>query len=160
MILYALHDALVADAEKTMASSLAESWSTSPDGLVYESLRRGATFHNGESRPRTPCSRSSGTAASRRRCSRRRSPRPRPCRVRFRLKQPRPDFGVRHSATGAWIVPRKYVEKVGRTAAAPIGGPYKFAPFTLVVSVLVPPTAPGTRTPSGSAWSSRRSWTR
>jgi peptide/nickel transport system substrate-binding protein len=50
MILYALHDALVKPMpEKTMAPSLAESWSTSPDGLVYEFvLRRGATFHNGE----------------------------------------------------------------------------------------------------------------
>jgi len=32
-----------------MAPSLAESWSLSKDGLVYEFvLRRGARFHNGE----------------------------------------------------------------------------------------------------------------
>src|ERR1700730_16132201 len=50
MILYALHDALVKPMpEKTMAPGLAESWSTSPDGLVYEFvLRKGARFHNGE----------------------------------------------------------------------------------------------------------------
>ena len=50
LILYALHDALVKPMpERTMAPSLAESWSTSPDGLAYEFvLRRGATFHNGE----------------------------------------------------------------------------------------------------------------
>src|SRR5713101_132826 len=54
MILYALHDALVKPMpEKTMAPSLAESWSTSPDGLVYEFvLRHGAMFQNGE--PVTP----------------------------------------------------------------------------------------------------------
>src|SRR5258705_1865779 len=39
--LYALHDALVKPMpEKTMAPSLAESWSTSPDGLVYEFVLR------------------------------------------------------------------------------------------------------------------------
>ena len=54
MILYALHDALVKPMpDKAMSPSLAESWSTSPDGLVYEFvLRKGATFHNGE--PVTP----------------------------------------------------------------------------------------------------------
>src|ERR1044072_1981287 len=48
MLLYALHDALVKPMpEKTMAPGLAESWSASPDGLVYEFvLRKGATFHN------------------------------------------------------------------------------------------------------------------
>src|SRR5881397_3117938 len=50
MILYALHDALVKPLPgKSMAPSLAESWSTSPDGLVYEFvLRRGVLFHNGD----------------------------------------------------------------------------------------------------------------
>src|SRR5215471_13377357 len=50
MTLYALHDALVKPMpEKSMAPSLAESWSASADGLVYEFvLRKGARFHNGE----------------------------------------------------------------------------------------------------------------
>ena len=50
MILYALHDALVKPLPgKSMAPSLAESWSTSPDGLVYEFvLRKGVRFHNGD----------------------------------------------------------------------------------------------------------------
>src|SRR5437867_5445411 len=50
IILYALHDALVKPMPgKSMAPSLAESWSTSPDGLVYEFvLRKGVKFHNGE----------------------------------------------------------------------------------------------------------------
>src|SRR5512145_737136 len=50
MILYALHDALVKPMPgNAMAPSLAESWSVSKDGLVYEFvLRQGAKFHNGE----------------------------------------------------------------------------------------------------------------
>src|ERR1044071_2857358 len=50
MILYALHDALVKPMPgKAMAPSLAESWSVSADGLVYEFvLRKGVKFHNGD----------------------------------------------------------------------------------------------------------------
>src|SRR5438093_332582 len=50
MILYALHDALVKPMPgNAMAPSLAESWTVSKDGLVYEFvLRAGARFHNGE----------------------------------------------------------------------------------------------------------------
>ena len=50
MILYALHDALVKPMPgNSMAPSLAESWSASKDGLVYEFvLRQGVRFHNGD----------------------------------------------------------------------------------------------------------------
>ena len=50
MFLYALDDALVKPMpDKSMAPSLAESWSVSPDGSVYEFvLRQGVRFHNGE----------------------------------------------------------------------------------------------------------------
>src|SRR3989441_11715880 len=50
LVLYALHDALVKPMPgKPQAGSLAESWSVSPDGLVYEFvLRRGVKFHNGD----------------------------------------------------------------------------------------------------------------
>src|SRR5437016_10411599 len=50
MFLYALHDGLVKPMPgKSMAPSLAESWTASPDGLVYEFvLRKGVKFHNGE----------------------------------------------------------------------------------------------------------------
>ncbi len=50
MVLYAMHDALVKFMPGTpQGKSLAESWSASKDGLVYEFvLRKGATFHNGE----------------------------------------------------------------------------------------------------------------
>src|SRR5262249_52106159 len=49
MVYYALHDALVKPMPgKPFASSLAESWSLSDDGLIYEFvLRTVATFING-----------------------------------------------------------------------------------------------------------------
>jgi len=50
MVLYAMHDALVKPMPgKPMQPSLAESWTQSKDGLVYEfALRKNVRFHNGE----------------------------------------------------------------------------------------------------------------
>src|SRR5215470_7660822 len=50
MALYALHDALLKPMPAGLAApSLAESWTASKDGLVYEfTLRKGVRFHNGE----------------------------------------------------------------------------------------------------------------
>src|SRR5262245_45200236 len=50
MLLYALHDALVKPMPAGLTTpSLAESWTMSRDGLVYEFvLRKGARFHNGD----------------------------------------------------------------------------------------------------------------
>ena len=59
-----------------------------------------------------------------------------PTRVRFHLHEPLPDFMTFYGtlATGAgWIVPKKYVEKVGDDGfkKQPIGlGPYKFVSHT------------------------------
>src|ERR1041385_7352119 len=49
VFLYALHDALFKPLPgNDMAPCLAESWTESPDGLIYEfKLREGLTFHNG-----------------------------------------------------------------------------------------------------------------
>src|SRR5690242_13110582 len=49
MVLYALHDAVLKPMPgNPLAPSLAESWSVSEDGLIYEFvLRQGATFHDG-----------------------------------------------------------------------------------------------------------------
>ena len=68
MVLYALHDGVVKPMlGKPLAPSLAESWTTSPDGSVYEFvLRKGAKFHNGEpvTAEDVKFSSSSATAAS------------------------------------------------------------------------------------------------
>jgi peptide/nickel transport system substrate-binding protein len=67
---------------------------------------------------------------------------PDPSRVRIRLRSAWPDFMTFYvSATGAaWIVPKKYVEKVGDEGfkKAPIGaGPYRFVSFTPGVEVVL-----------------------
>src|SRR5437867_3126458 len=50
VFLYALHDALIKPLPgNNMAACLAESWTESADGLVYEfKLREGLRFHNGD----------------------------------------------------------------------------------------------------------------
>jgi len=63
--------------------------------------------------------------------------------VRIQLKEPWPDFLTFYAtpATGAaWIVPRKYVEKVGDDGfkKAPVGaGPYRFVSFTPGVELVL-----------------------
>src|SRR5436190_23590945 len=49
-VLYAVHDAMVKPMPgNPMAPSLAESWTVSKDGLVYEFVvRKGVVFHNGD----------------------------------------------------------------------------------------------------------------
>jgi peptide/nickel transport system substrate-binding protein len=79
---------------------------------------------------------------------------PDPQRVRFHLKEPWPDFLTFYGqATGAgWIVPKKYVEKVGDDGylKAPIGaGPYKFVSFNPGVELVLEAFEPyWRRTPS------------
>jgi peptide/nickel transport system substrate-binding protein len=141
MVLYAVHDALVKPmpgGENT--PSLAESWTVSKDGLAYEFvLRKSAKFHNGD--PVTAddvkfsFERYKGAAAKLLKDRVRDVETVDPGRVRFHLKEPWPDFMTFYgtSATGAaWIVPRKYVEKVGEDGfkKAPIGaGPYRVVSF-------------------------------
>ena len=148
MVLYALHDALVKPMPgNAMAPSLAESWSVSKDGLVYEFvLRPGAKFHNGD--PVTAddvkfsFERYRG-AAARLMKDRMAAVEVDAQRVRFRLKEPWPDFMTYYGslATGAgWIVPRKYVQQVGDEGfkKAPVGaGPYRFVSFTPGVELVL-----------------------
>ena len=137
MVYYALHDALVKPMPgKAMAPSLAESWTASKDSLTYDFvLRKGVKFHNGD--PVTAedvkfsFERYRGTAAKLLKDRVAAIETPDAGRVRFRLKQPWADFMTFYAtATGAgWIVPKKYVEKVGDEGfkKAPVGaGPYKF----------------------------------
>jgi peptide/nickel transport system substrate-binding protein len=148
MVLYALHDAVV----KPMPGSshepcLAQSWSASEDGLTYEFvLRQGAKFHNGE--PVTAedvkfsFERYHGASHDlmKERVAAVEAPDPR--HVRFKLKEPWPDFLTFYSnASGAgWIVPKEYVEKVGDGGFknAPVGaGPYKFVSFNPGVELVL-----------------------
>jgi peptide/nickel transport system substrate-binding protein len=148
MVLYALHDALVKPMPgQPKAPGLAESWSVSKDGLVYEFvLRKGVRFHNGD--PVTAddvkfsLERYRGASAKILKDRVAGVDTPDAQHVRIRLKQPWPDFLTFYTgATGAgWIVPRKYVEKVGDEGfkKAPIGaGPYKFVSFTPGVELVL-----------------------
>src|ERR1700704_345885 len=141
MIFYALHDALVKPLPGALNSpSLAEAWSMSKDGRTWEFvLRKGARFHNGD--PVTAedvkfsFERYRGAAAPILKDRVRDVQVVAAGRVRFHLKDPWPDFMTFYgtSASGAaWIVPKKYFERVGEDGyrKAPIGaGPYKFVSF-------------------------------
>ena len=142
MVLYALHDALVKPMPGNInAPSLAESWTLAKDGVTYEFvLRKNAKFHNGD--PVTAedvkfsFDRYKGSGAKLLKDKVKEIQTPAPNRVRFILKEQWPDFMAFYgtSATGAgWIVPKKYIERVGEDAykKAPVGaGPFKFAAFT------------------------------
>ena len=138
LFLYALHDALVKPMPGNQRTpSLAESWSESEDGLTYEfKLRQGVTFHNGD--PLTAedvkfsFDRYHGQSAALFREKVKAVEIVEPLRVRFRLNEPWPDFMTFYSsmsASAGWVVPKKYIERVGDDGFKkhPIGaGPYKF----------------------------------
>jgi len=141
MIIYALHDGLVKPMPgQAMAPSLAESWTVSRDGLTYEFvLRKGVKFHNGDpvsaEDAKFSFERYKGVAASTMKAHVAAVEVVDAHRLRFRLKKPWPDFMTFYAtpATGAaWIVPKKYVERVGDDGfkKAPVGaGPYRFVSF-------------------------------
>src|SRR6516162_6647808 len=115
VLLYALHDAVVKPMPgRSLAPSLAETWSASEDGTAYGLLKdRVASVEVID-----------------------------PLHVRFKLKQPWPDFLTFYAtATAAgWVVPRTYVEKLGDEGftKAPIGaGPYKFVSFNPGVELVL-----------------------
>jgi len=148
-VLYAIHDALVKPMPAGQTTpSLAESWSMSPDGLGYTFvLRQNAKFHDGE--PVTAedvkfsFDRYKGGAAKLLKDKVKDVQVVDARRVKFVLREPWPDFMTFYgtTATGAgWIVPKKYVEKVGDEGfkKAPIGaGPYKFVSSTPGVEIVV-----------------------
>jgi peptide/nickel transport system substrate-binding protein len=148
MLLYALHDAVVKPMPgRSPAASLAETWSASEDGTTYDFvLRRDALFHSGD--PVTAddvkfsFERYHGTSYALLKDRVASVEVLDPLRVRFKLKQPWPDFLTFYaSATAAgWVVPRKYVEKVGDEGftKAPVGaGPYKFVAFNPGVELVL-----------------------
>jgi peptide/nickel transport system substrate-binding protein len=141
MVYYALHDAVVKPMPgNPFEPSLAESWSLSDDGLIYEFvLRKGIKFHNGEAITsedvKFSFERYRGSSSKPLKDQVATVETPDPQHIRFKLKQPWHDFLTFYaSATGAsWVVPKKYVEQVGEDGfkKAPVGaGPYKFVSFT------------------------------
>jgi peptide/nickel transport system substrate-binding protein len=149
MVLYAIHDALVKPMPQGLLTpSLAESWSVSKDGRVYEFvLRKGVTFHNGD--PLTAedvkfsFERYKGAAGGLLKAKVEAVQIVDSHRVRFQLKEPWPDFMTFYGtpASGAaWVVPKKYIEQVGVDGfkKAPVGaGPYKLAGMTPGVELVL-----------------------
>src|SRR5215471_16210256 len=146
-VLYAIHDALVKPMPGNLITpSLAESWTVSADQRAYEfKLREGLKFHNGD--PFTAedvkfsFHRSKGSKTLHEKV--REVVVVGPSRVRFVLHEPWPDFmtyyGTMVSGAG-WIVPKKYVERVGDDGfrRAPVGlGPYRFVSHTPGVELIM-----------------------
>jgi len=138
VFLYALHDALMKPLPgNDMAPCVAESWKESADGLTYEfKLREGLKFHNGDAVTAEDVKfsfvRYRGVSAKLLHDRVKSVDVLDPLRVRFVLHAPWPDFLVFYAtpATGAaWVVPKKYIEKVGEDGfrRQPVGlGPYRF----------------------------------
>src|SRR5213594_776801 len=149
LLLYALHDGLLKPMPGVgSAPSLAESWSMAKDGLSAEfTLRSSARFHNGD--PVTAddvkfsFERYRGGAAKILKDTVKEIQTPAPNRVRFVFKEPWPDFPAFYGtfvASAGWVVPRKYVERVGEEGfrKAPIGaGPYKVVSFNPGVELVL-----------------------
>ncbi len=148
-MLYAVHDAMVRPMPgEKMGNSLAESWTESPDGLVYEfKLRPGLKFHNGE--PVTTedvkfsFERYKGAGSNELHAHVTSVEIVNPLTVRFHLNAPWPDFmtfyGTTATAAGL-VVPMKYVQQAGDDGFQqhPIGaGPYKFVSQTPGVEVVL-----------------------
>jgi len=142
LTLYAVHDPMLKPMPSgPSANSLAESWTVSPTGLVYDfTLRANARFHNGERVTAEDVKfsferyRGANAATFKERVQEVRVLDAR--RVQFHLKEPWADFITFYgttASTAGWVVPKKYVEQVGDEGfkKAPIGaGPYKVISFT------------------------------
>jgi len=148
-ILYAIHDAVVRPLPgKKIAPSLAESWTESADGRVYEfKLRRGLKFHNGDAVTaedvKFSFERYKGAGASELQARVRQVEVVDPLTVRFHLQEPWPDFltfyGTTATAAGL-VVPKKYLTQVGDDGFKkhPIGaGPYKFVSHMVGVELVL-----------------------
>ena len=146
-VLYAIHDALVKPLPgNLMAPSLAESWTVSADQRAYEfKLREGLRFHNGDPFTAEDVKfsflRAKGARILKEKV--REVTVVGTNRVRFHLHEPWPDFMTFYGSlvTGAgWVVPKKYVERVGDDGFKkhPIGlGPYRFVSHTPGVDLVM-----------------------
>ena len=148
LLLAALHDGLLRPtAGQASAPSLAESWAMAKDVTSAEFTLRKARFHNGD--PVTAedvkfsFERYRGGAAKVLKDNVKEIQILAPNRVRFVFKAAWPDFPAFYGtfvASAGWVVPKKYVERVGVEGyrKAPIGaGPYKFVSFNPGVELVV-----------------------
>ncbi len=139
--LYLFHDALVKPMpDGWYTPCLAESWNASPDYRIYEfKLRKGVKFHNGDEMTAEDVVfsfwRYKGAEAKFIHGKTEKVEAVNPYLVRFHFKEPFPDF-LEYLVAGVtslpWVVPKKYVEKVGDAGFKrnPVGaGPYKFVEF-------------------------------
>jgi peptide/nickel transport system substrate-binding protein len=146
--LYLFHDALLKPMpDGTYSPCLAESWTISPDSKVYEfKLRKGVKFHNGDLLTAEDVvfsfRRYKAGQAKIIHGKTEKVEAVNPLLVRFTFKDPFPDF-LEYLLPGAttigWIVPKKYVEKVGEAGFKknPVGaGPYKFVEFVTGVKLV------------------------
>src|SRR5436190_16937600 len=145
-MMYGLHDALVKPMPgNQMAPSLAESWTESPDKLVYEfKLRQGVKFHNGD-----PFTAEDVKFSFERAKGAQLKEKVKEVvvvdshKMQFVLHEPWPDFMTIYGtfASGAgWIIPKNYTEKVGAEGFRkhPIGlGPYKFVSMKPGIELLM-----------------------
>jgi peptide/nickel transport system substrate-binding protein len=149
MVMYAVHDAMLKPMPGGLTTpSLAESWTESADHLSYTfALRKGVRFHNGD--PVTAedvkfsWDRYKGASAKLLHDKVKEVQVVDPGHVRFVLRESWPDFITFYGTTASgagWIVPKKYVEKVGDDAfkTAPVGaGPYKVVSFKPGVEIVL-----------------------
>jgi peptide/nickel transport system substrate-binding protein len=149
LLLYALHDGLLKPMPGTVSGlSLAESWSMAKDGQSAEfTLRPGIKFHNGD--PVTAedvkfsFERYRGGGAKVLKDNIKEIQVLGAARVRFIFREPWPDFPAFYGTfvtSAGWVVPKRYVERVGEEAyrKAPIGaGPYKFVSFNPGVELVL-----------------------
>jgi peptide/nickel transport system substrate-binding protein len=141
LLYYAMHDAMLKPLPgQPVAPSLAESYTAAKDGLSIDlTLRPAVKFHDG-----TPITaedvkfsydRYKGAASNVFKANVKEVVTPAPNRVRFVFREPWPDFLAFYgtlAGTAGWVVPKKYIERVGDDGfrKAPIGaGPYKFVSF-------------------------------
>lgn len=139
--LYLFHDALLKPMPEGLHTPcLAESWNISPDYRVYEfKLRKGVKFHNGDEMTSEDVAfsitRYKGGAAKELKDRIEKVEAVNPYLVRVSFKAPFPNFFeyfITGDCTVGWVVPKKYVEKVGDAGFRknPVGcGPYKFVEY-------------------------------
>ncbi len=146
--LYFFHDALLKPMpDGNFTPCLAESWTISADAKTYEfKLRKGVKFHNGDTMTAEDVVfsflRYKGGNSTIIKDKTEKMEAVNPLLFRIRFKESFPDFLeflLPGTSTIGWIVPKKYIEKVGDAGFIkhPVGaGPYKFVEYEPGVKIV------------------------